>query len=41
MVATTEVAKPSQKKQKIFSYECHIYGLNGCKMTNYPKFAEM
>jgi hypothetical protein len=23
------------------SYACHIYGLNGHKMTNCPKFVEM
>ncbi len=41
MVATTEVAQPSQKAQKTSSYTCHIYGLNGHKMTNCPKFVEM
>jgi hypothetical protein len=37
-VATTNVAQPSQKTS---SYACHIYGLNGHKITNCPKFAEM
>ncbi len=41
MVATTKVAQPSQKPHKTFSYACHIYGLNGHKMTNCPKFVEM
>jgi len=40
-VVTTEAAQPSQKTQKTSSYACHIYGLNGHKMTNCPKFAEM
>jgi hypothetical protein len=33
--------KPSQKPLKTSSYACHIYGLNGHKMTNRPKFVEM
>jgi hypothetical protein len=41
MVATTEVAQPSQKPQKTFSYTCHICALNGHKMTYCPKFVEM
>jgi hypothetical protein len=41
MVATTKVAKPSQKPWKTSSYACHIYGLNGRKMTNCPKFVKM
>ncbi len=40
-VVTTEASQPNQKTQKTFSYACHIYGLNGHKMTNCPKFAEM
>jgi hypothetical protein len=41
MMATTEVAQPSQKTQKTFSYACHICGLNGHKMKICPKFVEM
>jgi hypothetical protein len=41
MVATIEVAQPSKKTQKTFSYACHIYGLNGHKMTNCPKFIKL
>jgi hypothetical protein len=41
MVATIEVAQPSQKAQKTSSYACHIYGLNGHKTTDCPKFAKM
>jgi hypothetical protein len=40
MVAT-KVAQPSQKTQKTSSYACHIYGLNGHKMIDCPKFIEM
>ncbi len=40
-MATIEAAQPSQKAQKTSSYACHICGLNGHKMTNYPKFVEM
>jgi len=40
-MATTEVAQPSRKTQKTSSYACHIYGLNGHKMTNCPKFEKM
>jgi hypothetical protein len=29
------------KPQKIISYACHIYGLNGHKMTKCPKFTKM
>ncbi len=32
---------PQWQPQKTFSYACHIYGLNGHKMTNCPKFVEM
>jgi hypothetical protein len=38
---TIVVAQQNQKPQKTFSYACHIYGLNGHKMTNRPKFIEM
>jgi hypothetical protein len=41
MMATTKVAQPSQKVEKTSSYACHICGLNGHKMTNYPKFVQM
>ncbi len=41
MMATMEVAQPSQKTQQTSSYACHIYGLNGEKMTYCPKFVEM
>jgi hypothetical protein len=40
-VATTKVTQPSQKAQKTSSYACHIYGLNGHKMIDCPKFVEM
>ncbi len=40
-MTTIETTQPSQKTQKTFPYACHIYGLNGHKMTNSPKFAEM
>jgi hypothetical protein len=40
-MATIEVAQPSQKAQKTSSYACHIYGLNGHKMIDCPKFVEM
>ncbi len=38
---TIVVAQQNQKPQKTFSYACHIYCLNGHKMTNRPKFIEM
>ncbi len=41
IVATTKVAQQNQKPQKTFSYACHIYGLNGHKMKDCPKFTEM
>jgi hypothetical protein len=40
-VATIEATQPKKKTQKTSSYACHICGLNGHKMTNCPKFAEM
>jgi hypothetical protein len=40
-MATTEVAYVRKKPQKPYSYACHIYGLNGHKMTDCPKFIEM
>ncbi len=39
-MATTKVAQHNQKPWKHFSYACHIYGLNGHKMTDYPQFIE-
>ncbi len=41
IMITTEVAQQSQKPQKTSSYACHICGLNGHKMTDYPKFIKM
>jgi hypothetical protein len=41
MVATIEVAQPSQKAPKTSSYACHFCGLNGHKMTYCPKYVEM
>jgi hypothetical protein len=41
IMATIKVAQPSQKTQKTSIYAYHIYGLNGHKMTNCPKFAKM
>jgi hypothetical protein len=40
-VATTEVTQSNQKTQKTYAYACHIYGLNGHKITKCPKFAKM
>ncbi len=40
MVAT-KATQSNKKPQKISLYTCHIYGLNGHKMTNYPKFTKM
>jgi hypothetical protein len=40
-MVTTEVTQPSQKPQKKFSCACHICALNGHKMVDCPKFAEM
>ncbi len=41
MVVTIKAAQLNQKPQKTFSYACHIYGLNGHKMIDCPKFAKM
>jgi hypothetical protein len=38
---TIKAAQPSEKPQKTSSYACHICGLNGNKITNDLKFAEM
>jgi hypothetical protein len=40
-VVTIEATQPSQKPQKKFSCACHICALNGHKMVDCPKFAEM
>ncbi len=40
-VATTNAAQPNQKAQKTSSRACRIYGLNGHKMIDCPKFIEM
>jgi hypothetical protein len=40
-MAATKVAQPNQKPQKTSLYACHIYGLNGHKMIDFPKFIEM
>ncbi len=38
-MATTKATQPNQKAQKINA--CHIYGLNGHKTIDCPKFAKM
>jgi hypothetical protein len=40
-MATIEVTQINQKPYKTSSYACHIYGLNGHKMTDCLKFVEM
>jgi len=40
-MATKEVTQPSQKPHNTFSYACHMCGLNGHKMIDYPKFIKM
>jgi hypothetical protein len=35
----TKATTHNKKIQDNGSYACHICGLNGHKMTNYPKFA--
>jgi hypothetical protein len=37
-MAVTKATQHSQKPHKIFSYACHICGLNGHKMIDCPKF---
>ncbi len=37
----TKATTHNFKIQNNGSYACHICGLNGHKMTNYPKFAQM
>ncbi len=41
IVATIEATQHKKKPQKTSLYACHIYGLNGHKMIDYPKFIEM
>jgi len=41
IVVATKATNQPQKGQKNDSCAYHIYGLNGHKMTNYPKFAKM
>jgi hypothetical protein len=41
MVVTIKATQPSKKTHKTSSYACHIYGLNGHKMIDGPKFAKM
>jgi hypothetical protein len=40
-VVTIKATIQNQKAHNIGSYACHIYGLNGHKMIDYPKFAKM
>ncbi len=40
-MAAIEATQQSQKPQKTFSYACYIYGLNGHKMIDCPRFIEM
>jgi hypothetical protein len=35
--ATIQVGKPL----RLLNYPCHIYGIVGQKLTNYPRFSEM
>jgi hypothetical protein len=41
MVVIIKATQPNQKPQKASSYACHICGLNGHKMMNCLKFANM
>ncbi len=41
MLSTMEATQPSPKPQKTSSYTCHMCGLNGHKMIDYPKYDEM
>jgi len=41
IVVATKATQQSQKPYKTSSYACHIFGLNGHKMIDYPKFSEM
>ncbi len=40
-LAIIKTTQPNQKPQKTSLNACHIYGLNGHKMTDHPKFIEM
>jgi hypothetical protein len=40
-VVTTKVTQPNQKPYNTSLYACLIYGLNGHKMIDCPKFAKM
>jgi hypothetical protein len=40
-IAMTKAISLNQNFQKNGSYACHIYGLNGHKMIDCPKFAKM
>ncbi len=40
-IVVTNVPIQIQKVQKNDSYACHIYALNGHKMTDCPKFVDM
>jgi hypothetical protein len=39
-MATTKVTQLNKKSQKTSLYVCHIYGLNGHKMIDCPKFTK-
>jgi hypothetical protein len=41
IVSTTEATQPNLKPQKTSSYASHVYVLNGHKMIDCIKFAEM
>jgi hypothetical protein len=41
IVVAAKATNQPQKGQKNSSYACHIYGLNGHKMTDCPEFAKM
>ncbi len=41
IMAATKAIQHNQKPQKTSLYTCHIYGLNGHKIINYPKFTKM
>jgi hypothetical protein len=40
-LAMTKATSQNQNVQKNEFFECHIYGLNGLKMIDCPKFAKM
>ncbi len=39
-MATTKATQPNQKPYNTSLYTCHIYGSNGHKMIDCPKFAK-